>query len=81
MKEEFRRLGLGSHMWQLVVNDCLTNHGSVYMQWAVLNWNTPAIEFYLKFNSINLSESEQQRLSVFRYTTEKIYANQNSNSV
>ena len=70
IQEAFRHRGLGTSLWKRVADDCVKLKGN-YMQWAVLGWNTPAINFYYKFKSINLTETE--KLNLFRFLTHQIY--------
>ena len=55
VKEEYRNKGVGSLLFQRTVNLCneLELNG---MMWQVLDWNTRAITFYKKFESIISSE-------------------------
>ncbi len=73
IQEKYRRMGLGTLLWREVIEDCLKNHNANFMQWSVLQWNSPAIDFYYKYNSINLTNSEDG-LNLFRFVTEKIYS-------
>ncbi len=54
IKEEYRRCGIGSKLFQATAKICkdLKLNG---MFWQVLNWNTPAIDFYQKHNA-NISD-------------------------
>ena len=50
VKEEYRRLGVGSKLFEATIRICkeLDVNG---MCWQVLDWNTPAIDFYKKYNA------------------------------
>jgi len=50
IKEEFRRSGVGSKLFEATIKICkeLEVNG---MFWQVPEWNTPAIEFYKKYNA------------------------------
>lgn len=50
IKEEYRRSGIGSRLFEETVKICkkLNLKG---MTWQVLDWNTSAINFYKKYNS------------------------------
>ena len=50
IKEEHRRCGIGSKLFQATAKICkeLELNG---MFWQVLDWNTPAIDFYQKYNA------------------------------
>lgn len=48
--EKHRRLGLGS----LLFNQCIDfgkSQNCSQMNWQVLDWNTPAVDFYKKYNA------------------------------
>lgn len=50
VQPEFRQLGIG----KLLFNKCIEfgkQQNCVRMNWQVLDWNTPAINFYKKFNA------------------------------
>ena len=50
IKEEYRRYGIGSKLFEETIKICkqLNLNG---MTWQVLDWNDPAIEFYKKFDA------------------------------
>ena len=50
IKEEYRRQGVGSILFEETIKICkkLNMNG---MCWQVLDWNTPAINFYKKYNA------------------------------
>ena len=54
VKKEHRRNGVGKALFDATIQICqkLNLNG---MCWQILNWNTPAIEFYKKYNS-NISD-------------------------
>lgn len=62
VKEEFRRQGVGSKLFEETVKICrrLKLNG---MTWQVLDWNTSAIEFYKKHNAYITSEWLTGKLS------------------
>jgi GNAT superfamily N-acetyltransferase len=43
--EKYRRKGIGKALYDKVLEEALQK-GVKRVEWAVLNWNTPAIEFY-----------------------------------
>ncbi len=50
VREAYRRSGIGSQLFEAVARYAKeTNAGK--MVWQVLDWNTPAIEFYKKYNA------------------------------
>ncbi|MEC9209415.1 MAG: GNAT family N-acetyltransferase [Bacteroidota bacterium] len=50
IKEEYRRYGIGSKLFEETIKICqeLNLNGMI---WQVLDWNTPAIDFYKKYNA------------------------------
>ena len=50
IKKEYKRQGIGSKLFEETIKVCeeLNLNG---MTWQVLDWNTPAINFYKKYNS------------------------------
>jgi len=50
IKQKYRRSGVGSKLFKETIKICdkLQCNG---MSWQVLNWNTPAIDFYKKYNA------------------------------
>lgn len=48
---EFRRGGIGSQLFQRVVS-IAKGRGMKRMDWQVLEWNTPAIEFYKRHDAL-----------------------------
>ncbi len=51
IQPEYRALGLGSKLFDLVV-DVAKERQVKRMEWQVLDWNEPAIQFYKKKNAI-----------------------------
>jgi GNAT superfamily N-acetyltransferase len=50
IKKEYRNQGIGSLLFEATINVC-KNEDLNGMIWQVLDWNTPAIEFYKKYNA------------------------------
>ncbi len=50
IKEKYRREGIGSKLFEETIKICkkLNLNGMI---WQVLDWNTPAIDFYKKYNA------------------------------
>ncbi len=50
VKKEYRRSGVGEALFNATIKTCqnLNLHG---MCWQVLDWNSPAINFYKKYNA------------------------------
>jgi GNAT superfamily N-acetyltransferase len=63
--ESMRRMGIGKLLFDAVVKDA-NSIGAKQLHWQVLDWNSPAIEFYKKYNAdldgewINCKLTEQQ---------------------
>ncbi|MBK8484618.1 MAG: GNAT family N-acetyltransferase [Saprospiraceae bacterium] len=49
-KEEYRRYGLGSLLFEAFIQDA-KNQGARKLKWQVLDWNHTAKSFYIKFNA------------------------------
>jgi GNAT superfamily N-acetyltransferase len=58
---EFRGLGIGKSLLKRVAADALAK-GCRRMQWEVLDWNTPAIDFYRAMGAEFLDEWRNVRL-------------------
>ena len=50
IKEEYKRQGIGSKLFEETINICKQQKLNG-MIWQVLDWNTPAIKFYKKYNA------------------------------
>ena len=50
VKKEYRRKGVGSRLFEETIKVC-KDLGLNGMFWQVLDWNTPAIDFYKKYNA------------------------------
>lgn len=50
IQPEYRKLGIGSKLFEVAVQHAQTQKFK-RMTWQVLDWNTPAIEFYKKHNA------------------------------
>ncbi|MGA3334949.1 MAG: GNAT family N-acetyltransferase [Terracidiphilus sp.] len=59
---EFRRRGIGKALLKQVAAIAL-EHGCQRLQWEVLDWNTPAIDFYRAMGAEFLDEWRNVRLS------------------
>ena len=63
--ESMRRLGIGKLLFDAVMKDAKAI-GAKQLHWQVLDWNSPAIEFYKKYNAdldgewINCKLTEKQ---------------------
>ncbi|HWB13203.1 MAG TPA: GNAT family N-acetyltransferase [Pirellulales bacterium] len=65
---DYRGRGHGRALFQAVVH-VAAQRGCGRMEWAALNWNEPAIEFYESFGATRLSE-----WTTFRLTKEQLAA-------
>ena len=59
---QFRRLGIGRELLKQVAATAVEN-GCQRLQWEVLDWNTPAIDFYRAMGAEFLDEWRNVRLS------------------
>ena len=59
---EFRRRGIGRALLKQVAAIAV-EHGCQRLQWEVLDWNTPAIDFYRELGAEFLDEWRNVRLS------------------
>jgi len=55
VKNEFRRQGVGEKLFNEVIK-AAKKHKAKRLMWQVLNWNTPAIEFYKKKYNAEISD-------------------------
>ena len=66
VREQYRGRGYGLAMLKFLANRCI-ERGYTRFQWWVLDWNTPAIEFYKSQGAVPMSE-----WTVFRVTGEPL---------
>lgn len=64
---QFRRLGIGRDLLKRVAAIAVEN-GCQRLQWEVLDWNTPAIDFYRAIGAEFLDEWRNVRLSARRWS-------------
>lgn len=62
VRERFRRLGVGRRLLADVAQVAV-ERGAARLEWSVLDWNQPAIDFYVRAGAVPLSE-----WTVFRVT-------------
>ena len=55
VKPEFRGKGLGKALLNHLARTCVDN-GWSRLQWSVLDWNTPSIEFYKSLGAVLMDE-------------------------
>ncbi len=59
---EYRGRGIGKACLELLAQICF-ERGYTRLQWQVLDWNTPSIEFYESLGSVDMAEWRTHRLS------------------
>ena len=62
IKPEFRGRGFGKALLQHLAKIC-DEHGYGRFQWWVLDWNSPAIEFYTSLGAVAMTEWTVYRVS------------------
>ncbi|PSK97434.1 ribosomal protein S18 acetylase RimI-like enzyme [Murinocardiopsis flavida] len=62
VRPEFRGSGLGRAMMAELAAIC-AERGYTRLEWSVLDWNTPAIDFYLALGAVAMDEWTVHRLS------------------
>lgn len=62
VQPEYRGHGLGKGLFVALAQECVSR-GLERFEWSVLNWNTPAIDFYQSFNAIPMKEWTVYRLT------------------
>lgn len=62
VRSEFRRNGYGRKIFKYLANKALAE-GCGRMEWWVLDWNAPAIEFYRGLGAVAMDEWTVQRLT------------------
>ena len=65
VKEEYRKQGIGSKLWNALAAKCKENDCS-YLEFSVLKWNKDAKEFYKRRGCKNYTELNDKE--IFRYT-------------
>jgi GNAT superfamily N-acetyltransferase len=62
VRPQYRGRGFGRALLARLAEECVSN-GYSRLQWSVLDWNTPAIEFYESLGAESMSEWTVFRLS------------------
>jgi GNAT superfamily N-acetyltransferase len=62
VKPEFRGCGAGAALFRRMVDEA-ERRGCGRMEWVVLDWNRPALEFYERFGAVQLKEWVTMRLT------------------
>lgn len=62
VEPEHRKLGIGRAVLKYLAARA-TREGCGRLEWAVLNWNEPAIKFYERLGSVAMNEWHVRRLS------------------
>ncbi|MBI5021625.1 MAG: GNAT family N-acetyltransferase [Ignavibacteriales bacterium] len=65
---EYRSLGIGRKMFKICLNEA-KRRGCGRMEWVVLDWNKPAINFYEKIGATHLKEWYTFRISRNNFNT------------
>ncbi len=65
--EQFRGKGIGKSLLKNIANEAFTN-GYGRVEWSVLDWNKPAIDFYDSIGALPQSE-----WTMFRLTGKKLF--------
>ena len=73
VKEEQRGSGLGRRLFERVVEES-DKFGAKRLEWMVLDWNTPAINFYNKIGAEldpewHVGKLRESQIQNFKYTT------------
>lgn len=61
VRREFRRHGLGTEFFRRIAR-LAVERDCGRLEWAVLNWNEPALRFYRKIGAVPMSDWTVQRL-------------------
>jgi len=62
VRPDHRGSGLGGMLLRALARECVAN-GYARLEWSVLDWNTPAIEFYKSVGAVGLDEWTGYRLT------------------
>lgn len=62
VRPEHRGAGLGGELLRVLARECVT-HGYARLEWSVLDWNSPAIDFYRSVGAKSMDEWTGFRLS------------------
>lgn len=62
IKEDYRNKGFGKQVFKYLANECIQK-GYGRLEWSVLNWNEPSIQFYQKLGAQPMSEWTTYRLT------------------
>lgn len=58
VKPEFRGKGIGTQLWKAVTETGIEKK-CIRLQWVVLNWNTPSIEYYKRKGAVDMTATEK----------------------
>lgn len=62
IKEEYRNKGFGKQVFTYLANECIQK-GYGRLEWSVLDWNEPSIQFYQKLGAVPMSDWTTYRLT------------------
>ena len=57
-----RRVGLGRELLGVLAREC-TTRGYARLEWSVLDWNTPALDFYASLHAVAMDEWTTHRVT------------------
>jgi len=72
LQENHRRKGIGKQVFDFLIDICNENE-LTRMEWAVLDWNTPAINFYANYEPRTMSDWIYMRLGEDQLRNQKKY--------
>jgi len=62
VRPSHRRLGLGRSLLGALAAECV-DHGYGRLEWSVLDWNRPALDFYASFGAVGMDEWTVHRMT------------------
>ena len=62
IKEDYRNKGFGKQVFKYLANECIQK-GYGRLEWSVLDWNEPSIQFYQKLGAVPMSDWTTYRLT------------------
>ncbi len=68
IKPEFRRNRIGAKLFSYLIREA-TENGNSRIEWCVLDWNKPAIDFYNKMGAVNMKEWNLYRLKTENFAS------------
>lgn len=62
IKKAYRNKGFGKQVFRYLANECIQK-GYGRLEWSVLDWNEPSIQFYKKLGALPMSDWTTYRLT------------------